>query len=135
MSIDSETFQNKAKDLWQRFLKIDWNNPLNLLILTTVVIAPFVAKLYVMTGLLLGLLLTISTLWTLTKCPLWVRKQVVKHHVIADFVLSMLAMIGVGSLFGSGLTLGIGAVICGILLGYCLPFILSKEEREQTVTI
>lgn len=135
MSIDSETFQNKAKDLWQRFLKIDWNNPLNLLILATVVIAPFVAKIYVMTGLLLGLLLTISTLWTLTKCPLWLRKLVVKHHVIADFVLSMVAMIGIGSLFGSGLTLGIGAVICGILLGYCLPYILTKEERQEPVTI
>lgn len=136
MSIKSKRillkFKRIALKIIDKVLNADWSDPLNILYLATVLIIPFVARQYFLTGLLLGLLLTISILWTIQHCPLWIKRLIVANPILSDFILSAIALLGVGSLFGSGLTLGIGAVVCGILIGFCIPGI-NINPRESFV--
>lgn len=125
---NKEYYSDKIQNMWKKILEADWTDPLNLLGLAIVIVGLFAAKVYFVTGLLLGLLLTYGVMQTVCHCPLWVRRLVVKYPVLSDFILSSLALIGVGSLFGSGLTLGIGAVVSGILFGFCIPSIDISPE-------
>lgn len=126
--VNKEYIYSKFKEIWLKLLNADWTDPLNLLGLSILVVGFFAAKIYFVTGLLLGLMLTYSIMWTVCKSPLWVRKLIVKFPVASDFILSSLALLGVGSLFGTGLTLGIGAVVSGILFGFCIPSININPE-------
>lgn len=113
----------RGRRLWRKLVRADWSNPLNLLLAATVIVLPFVAKIYVMTGLLLGLLLCISVLWTVDHLPNSIKTKIRDNPIISDAILSTIALFGVGTLFGQGLVLAIGAVFCGIILGWCIPHI------------
>ena len=111
----------KFRRFFRKLASLDWTDPLNLCLLAAIFVLPFVAKIYFMTGLLLGLLLAITILFLLRKSSARVRRLVKKYPVFFDIVLSSLALLTIGSFFGSGLVLAIGAVCCGLILSWSLP--------------
>lgn len=121
MSIKQKRLIVRVKRFWRKIINADYTNPVNILLAISGAILPFVAFHYVMTGFLLGLLLCISVLWTVDHLPTGTKKLIRDNPIISDFILSTIALWGVGSLFGQGLVLAIGAVFCGIILGWCIP--------------
>lgn len=113
---------------------LDWSNPRIILSAIVVLILPFVAKLYILPGILLGLLLSISALWLVEKSPNIIKKMIVKYPFIADLILSAVVISTVGAFFGSGLILGIGAVFCTIILSYALLYVKLEPEHQEPST-
>ena len=118
----------KAEDLYERFkamfgkLKsINWRDPKIALGLAALLVLPFVAKHYVMTGILIGCLMAMAIVWLIQKGPRFVRFLSQKHPLAADIVFSSIALLMFGSYFGGGLMLGIAAIICALVLSLILP--------------
>lgn len=120
--------------LYKKITDADWNNPKNILILIACVILPFVAWYYISTGLVLGLCMSISILWLLEKSPVFIKELVVEHPLAADLILSSFALVSIGGFFGTGLTLGLGAVFSTIILSWALVAYAEKFKREQNET-
>lgn len=120
--------------LYKKITDADWNNPKNILILIACVILPFVAWYYISTGLVLGLCMSISILWLLEKSPVFIKELVVEHPLAADVILSSFALVSIGGFFGTGLTLGLGAVFSTIILSWALVAYAEKFKREQNET-
>lgn len=120
--------------LYKKITDADWSNPKNILILIACVILPFVAWYYISTGLVLGLCMSISILWLLEKSPVFIKELVVEHPLAADLILSSFALVSVGGFFGTGLTLGLGAVFSTIILSWALVAYAEKFKREQNET-
>lgn len=120
--------------LYKKITDADWNNPKNILILIACVILPFVAWYYISTGLVLGLCMSISILWLLEKSPVFIKELVVEHPLAADLILSSFALVSIGGFFGTGLTLGLGAVFSTIILSWALVAYGEKFKREQNET-
>lgn len=115
--------------LYNKLKNLDWKNPRIILTTIAILMFPLVAKYLVLSGLLLGLLLAVAILWLLDKCPNFVRAWCVDYPLISDLALSTLAITTLGGFFGSGLTLGLGAVFCGLFLSWALT-----EVRVDPVT-
>ena len=123
-------FKGYLKTAYYKLKSLDWKNPRIILTAAAIIILPFVAKIYVMSGMLLGIALAIAVLWVLEKAPNILRRMIVAHPFIADLVLSSAAVMTLGGFFGSGLVLGMGAVFCGIVLSYGLMHIKVDPEPE-----
>ncbi len=119
-----------ARSLREKWNSLDWNNPRVLLTAITIFMLPFVATYFVTTGLLLGLLLTISVLWLVEKSPNFIKKWIIKYPLASDLILSALAVAMIGTYFGSGLTLGLGAIFCTVFLSYSLTTIKLNPESD-----
>lgn len=117
--------------LYKKITDADWDNPKNILVLIACVILPFVAWYYISTGLVLGLCMSISILWLLEKSPVFIKELVVEHPLAADLLLSSFALVSIGGFFGTGLTLGLGAVFSTIILSWALVSFAEKFKREQ----
>ena len=117
--------------LYKKITDADWDNPKNILVLIACVILPFVAWYYISTGLVLGLCMSISILWLLEKFPVFIKELVVEHPLAADLLLSSFALVSIGGFFGTGLTLGLGAVFSTIILSWALVSFAEKFKREQ----
>lgn len=109
----------------------DWSNPKNALLLLLCIILPFVAWYYISTGFVIGLLMSVSILWLLEKSPYFIKYLVSKFPFVADLVLSSLVIIMFGGYFGSGLTLGIGAICTAIILSWGLQAFAERFERDK----
>ncbi len=109
--------------------KLDYSNPPVILTAIGVILLPFVAKYYVMAGLMLGLVHAIGLLWLVDKMPNSLKRLLHKYPVAADLTLSFGAVYLVGSMFGEGLTLGLGALFCTVIMSLCLPHIRMKDEE------
>lgn len=134
MKADSRIIEKIFKrltDMYKKITDADWSNPKNILILISCVILPFVAWHYISTGLILGLCMSISILWLLEKSPVFIKQLVVDHPLAADLLLSSFALVSIGGFFGTGLTLGLGAVFSTIILSWALVSYAEKFKREQ----
>jgi hypothetical protein len=131
-SYSFKRFLVKIKRVTRKLKKLDWNNPKVLVAAFGIIVFPFVAHYYAMTGILVGTLLALSVLWLLEKSPETIRSIVKKYPLMADIILSTLAVLLLGGYFGSGLTLGIGAIICGLILSACLPNIPIKIKKAYS---
>ena len=122
--------QDKLIGMYKWVVTRDYSNPPVLLTAVAVVLLPFVAKYYVMTGLLLGLIHAVGLLWLIEKMPNKFKKTLQKYPVASDLSLSFGAVYLVGSMFGEGLTLGLGALFCTVIMSLALPNIKMKDEPE-----
>lgn len=127
--------QNRIQWVWKKIQKLDWTNPLPWMVTATLVIIPLVAKVYVMSGMLLGLLMCISVTLLINKSPEVVRKFIVNYPLLSDLALTAGVTLSVGSIFGSGLILGIGAVFTGVLLSVTLPLTSTNGRKEQSESV
>jgi hypothetical protein len=119
----------------RKFSTTDWANPKNTLILVALIAFPFVAWYYISTGFVIGLLMSVCILWLLEKSPYFVKYLVSRFPFAADLTLSTLVVVMFGGYFGSGLTLGIGAICTAIILSWGLQafadrFYASDEHKE-----
>jgi len=122
----------KFKDLSEKAVKADYNNPRNILILLSFIILPFVAGHYLYTGLILGLIMSISMLWLLEKSPMFIKDLILEYPLAADLILSFLAVVLIGGYFGAGLTLGLGAAFTTVILSWALPVFAERKHDQRT---
>jgi len=120
---------------WNKFQNADWTNPKNTLLLVAAIAFPFVAWYFISTGFVIGLLMSICILWLLEKSPYIIKLLVSKFPFTADLALSGAVVYMFGGYFGSGLTLGIGAICTAIILSwglqaFAIRFYREKEEHE-----
>ena len=101
--------------------QINWRDPRHQVALGLLAILPFAAGHYVKMGLFLGLMLCMGILFLLGKLPKKLQKLFKKFGFLADLVLSSLAVASLGGIFGSGLTMAVGALSCAVVLSYSLP--------------
>lgn len=135
MRKDRESFikflvQRLAK-LLQQVKQADWNNPRVILLGICAVIFPFVAWYYVSTGLLLGLVMAIGTLWLLEKSPKFIQAMVVDYPLMSDLVLGLVTVLLVGGFAGGGLVLVLGVSFSTVILSWALPVFAKKFEEEN----
>jgi hypothetical protein len=116
---------------WKKFNNVDWSSPKNVLIALACILLPFIAWYYISTGFIVGLLMSVSILWLLEKSPYFIKYLVSKFPFAADLILSSLVVAMFGGFFGSGLTLGIGAVFTAIILSWGLQTFAEKFNREK----
>lgn len=126
----------KIKSLFVKILSLDFRNPAVFLTAIALGILPFILKYLVLTGLLIGLCLAISIILLVQRSPLWLKKLIHKYPLVSDLVLSTIAVAGIGSYLGSGLTLGLGFIFCDIILSLTLHTIVNygngnEEGAEQ----
>lgn len=107
--------------LWTKIKNLDWYNPRVILTAACAVVLPFAAEIYLKIGVFMGLLMCVSILWLVDKLPQCLRRQIRKHPLLADAVLSVFAISAVAGIFGTGLTLGIAAVFAATVLSWALP--------------
>tara|TARA_R110002074_G_scaffold402324_1_gene606945 strand:- start:3101 stop:3367 length:267 start_codon:yes stop_codon:yes gene_type:complete len=77
--------------------------------------------------------MSVCILWLLEKSPYFIQYLVSKFPFAADLMLSSLVVVMFGGYFGSGLTLGIGAICTAIILSWGLQAFAQRfyKEREQ----
>lgn len=126
-----EKICDRLVELYKKITDADWSDPKNILILIACVIMPFVAWYYISTGFVLGLLMAISILWLLEKSPVFIKEFVCEHPLLADVLLSTFSVMTVGGYFGTGLTLGLGAVFATVILSWALPSFAEKHRKEH----
>jgi hypothetical protein len=124
---------NRLVDLYKKISNADWSDPKNILILIACVIMPFVAWYYISTGFVMGLMMAISILWLLEKSPVFIKEFVCDYPLAADILLSTLAVMTVGGYFGTGLTLGLGAVFATVILSWALPSFAEKHRKQHPI--
>lgn len=124
----------KKKTWIESFLDVDWGNPKNILIALAAIIMPFVAWYYVSTAFVIGLLMAVSILWLLDKSPKLVKRLVAKYPLFADIALSTTVVVMFGSYFGSGLTLGLGAVFTAVILSWGLQMFSERFKQQEYAT-
>ena len=101
--------------------QIDWSQPVTILLVALAVLLPTVAGHYTQVGLVLGVIQALAILVLIRKAPAWVQASVARHPFVADLLLSAASTLGMSTLFGHGLLLGISAVCCALLLSWALP--------------
>lgn len=109
---------------------LNWKNPRVILTAIALGLIPFVAKYLFFTGLAIGLMLAIAVLWLIDKSPQFVKDLVKQYPLSSDLILSTAAIFTVGTWFGHGLVLGIGAVSCGLFLSWSLPRIDDTAQQD-----
>lgn len=117
---------SKLQKLYEWFIGLDFTNPRILLTLGAVLILPFIAKYLVLTGILIGTCLAVSTLWMVEKSPVAFQRWIHNNPFMADMFLSTFAVVSIGSFLGSGLTLAIGFIVLDLLLSISLPALTAK---------
>lgn len=121
----------KLKKLFANLLKLDFSNPAVFLTAIALCIIPFILKYLVLTGLLIGLCLAISIILLVQRSPLWLKKLINKYPLVSDLTLSTVAVAGIGSYLGSGLTLGLGFIFCDIILSLTLHSITDYGNGNE----
>lgn len=129
--MDTQVLIDKFMRAYKWVVTRDYTNPAIALTAIAAIMLPFVAKLYVMTGLMLGLVHAVGILWLLEKCPNSLKRKLLDHPLIADVALSFGAVYLVGGMFGHGLTLGLGALFCTVIMSLCLPHIKMNNNEQQ----
>ena len=129
-SLISKLGERLAK-LYNSIKNLDWNDPNVILAAICCVIFPFTAWYYVSTGLVIGLLMTISILWGLEKSPVFLKELMFEHPLLTDMILSALAVMTIGGYFGTGLALGLGAIFTGVLLSWAIPVMARRFTEQQ----
>ena len=109
-----------------RAKKVDWKSPIVWMTITTLVLGFYAGGHFMKIGLFLGSAMSLSILILLSKCPMIVKTWAADHPLAADAILSSLATMFVSGFFGTGLTLGIAAVSCGVILSWAIPAITGK---------
>lgn len=117
------------QDTISTFKDVDFSKPHVILICISGVILPFVAKYYVLIGLLLGLLLSVMTLFLVDKSPRFVKRFIISQPLMADLMLSSAAVGLVGVYFGDGLSLGLGAVFCALILSWAINRYKKQPDK------
>lgn len=122
-----ESLIQKSKSLISWTFNLDWTNPRIVLTGLLMLMLPFVAGYYIVTGLILGMLLAVAMLFLIDKSPRKLKEFCLKYPLISDLFLSSFSVMTLGGYFGSGLTLGLGAVFCAVFLSLSLPHIKLEE--------
>lgn len=123
-----ENLMYKARLALSWVKNLDWTNPRILLTSLLFIFLPFIAGYFILTGLILGLTLCIAMLFLVDKSPEKFKQYIKKYPLVSDLALSSLSVYTLGGYFGSGLTLGIGAVFCAIFLSISIPHIKIQEQ-------
>lgn len=118
--------------LFDSIKNANWKNPRNILLAVSFLILPFVAGHYLYTGLILGLIMSVSVLWLLEKAPNSIKNLIIKYPLASDLILSSFAVMVIGGYFGSGLTLGLGAAFATVILSWALPVFGDLHQHETT---
>jgi len=130
--MDTQKVIEKLTKAYKWVITRDYTNPAVCMTAIAAILLPFVAKLYVMTGLMLGIIHAVGILWVLEKCPNKFKEKLQEHPLISDVALSFGAVYLVGGMFGHGLTLGLGALFCTVIMSLCLPHIkMNPNERPR----
>ena len=129
--MNKQNAQGKISVFYNWVITRDYTNPTVILSTAAILLLPMVAKYLVLTGLLLGIIHALGLLLLIDKCPNKVKSLIQKYPVAADLVLSFGAVYLVGSMFGEGLTLGLGALFCTLILSLAIPH-LKMNENEDT---
>ena len=132
-----EVVNEKLIQAYRWIVTRDYSNPPVFLTAVACVLLPFVAKYYVMAGLMLGLVHAVGLLWVIEKCPNSVKRKLQEYPVASDLILSFGAVYLVGSMFGEGLTLGLGALFCTLIMSMSLPHVKmnpNEQSRSQPAT-
>lgn len=80
-------------------------------------------------GIFLGILTSLSMVMTFVKWPLWAKKFVVKHELLADVIagFSIWAILG---LISKTITAVVGAVIAELIIGLSLNYYVKAKYNE-----
>ena len=101
--------------------KIDFKNPVTILLMALAILLPIVGGFYMQTGMVFGILESLTILVLIKKMPEWAQNLVAKHPFAADLLFSVLATWGLSALYGHGLVIAIAAVTCAAILSWALP--------------
>lgn len=121
----------KIVNIYKKIKAQDWDNPRIILVAIAIVVFPFVAWYYISTGLMLGLLKAISILWIIEKAPMYIKEIIVEYPLISDIVLNLAMLMLIGGYFGSGLTLGLGAIFSMVFISWALPAFAEKVKKQK----
>ena len=105
----------------EKLKQVNWKNPINILIAIVIPFTMFTLGSLFNTGFVLGVFMAISALTLYSKLPSWTKRLCHKFPLITDLVFTGIATAGVAALFGTGLTLGIAAIVCDLVLGWAMP--------------
>lgn len=108
-------------NVFQKLKATDWNNPVNILLIAAIPLSMFTLGALFNTGVVLGIFMAISALTLYNKLPNWIKKFCRKFPLISDILFTSVATIGVAAVFGTGLTLGIAAIVCDLILHWAMP--------------
>ena len=120
----------RVRKTYRKIRKLDWNDPKNVLMLIGAVMLPIVAQQYVTTGILFGLVMAITVLWIIHKSPVFIKKWIKKHVLLADLILTSATISTMGGYFGHGLILAMSACFCALFLSWALPNIPIQHYKD-----
>lgn len=112
--------------VFSKLKEIDWKGPIAILTLGVIALGIYAGGHFMKVGLFLGCAMSLGILILISKTPQSVQRWMHKHSFISDLVLSALATLSVSTLFGTGLTLGIGAVSTAVILSWAIPAVTES---------
>lgn len=120
-------------ELLEKLKKLNFKDPVVILTIAMVPLGIMAMGHFFKIGLALGTLQALGILFLVRKLPLWLKKSIEDNPFVADLTLSLGSTFMVSGLFGEGLTLGISAVFCAVLLSWALPRneTASRENTES----
>ena len=124
---------NKLMKAWDWVLNLKWTSPRVWLSAIAIVILPFTASYYVLTGLLIAMCLSISILFMVEKMPSWMKGWIHNNPLIADLILSTLGVLSISMFVTAGLTLALGFIFLDVILAVTLPSATAPELTLKVV--
>lgn len=112
---------SQHETLFNRVRTVNWKNPINILIAVVIPFTMFTLGSLFNTGFVLGVFMAISALTLYSKLPGWIKRLCHKFPLVTDIAFTGVATAGVAALFGTGLTLGIAAIVCDLVLTWAMP--------------
>lgn len=109
------------RNLVYQLSKLNWNSPIVILIAIVIPFAFYSLGSIFNIGITLGIMMAISILTLYKKLPRFIKNISAKFPLMSDMLFTIFATIGVAGVFGTGLTLGIAAVVCDLILTWAMP--------------
>jgi len=124
--------KKKSNGALKKLKRVQWSAPSVILTLITIGMGIYTGGHFMKMGIFLGCAMALSAIVLLAKAPGFIQNWVYGHPFGADVILSGLATMMVAGFVGTGLTLGIGAVTCGLFLSWAIPATVRFRTASTT---
>lgn len=121
-----------ANQTFDKLKKVDWKGPVAILTIGVILLGIYAGGHYMKMGLFLGCAMSLGILILIGKSPISAQKWMHRHALLSDLVFSAFVTLSVSALFGSGLTLGIGAISSAVILSWAIPAVTEPAVLGVT---